>query len=316
MKYIFYICCFLTLFFSGCGKDVGAVPEPKDQTEIRLFASRHNMGPSWGRAIDEDNLPSEQTIRNISVFFTDPDSELITEKYVYAGFSSVDDYKVITLPSNLSGLGTKDIYVVTNYDDPGLSSVSNLTDLKNRTTPKVDKNNNLDPEKGICMFGRTSGFDFANATGSAIVMVVRTCAKYRINLSFPYDGPQLSTDNTFVMTHAANYTYLGEKSGNSIPSDAYFNFLNKTPLISNGGEVYSNVAYVYEATQAPVLYIYTRIHNIGTQSFQLSLPVPKRNYLYDIDVLIYGSTGKTSADSPYNIKTTVRVYDEQGMRRD
>ncbi|SHE90880.1 hypothetical protein SAMN05444362_102466 [Dysgonomonas macrotermitis] len=269
--------------------------------------------------IDEDNLESEQTIKNITILLTDPSSDIITHKYVNAGFSDVDDYRLVTLPVELSELGRKDIYVITNYGNSSLQSLTTISDLKEKTTPAVNKTNNLDPEDGLCMFGKTLDFDFNNDTNSpAIVYAVRTCAKYRITLTFP-DNPTLSTNNTFLIANAANYTYIVNNTGNSIPSNAYFNFAAESPLLetSNANE-YSNIAYVYEADKAPQMHIYTHPNNSTTaEEFFADLPIPRRNYLYDIEVQVLdGGTRSLSAGSNskaqfvYNMKVT--TYNNEG----
>lgn len=300
----------LLLLLMGCSK--------QEELAVEGFASLQIQHYGFAaRLADEDNLESEQTIHNLSIFFTEPSSEVITHKYVNAGFTTVDDYKLVTLPVSLSELGRKDIYVVTNYDNASLNAVTTLGELRGKTTPVVNKNNNFDPEKGFCMYGKTADFDFNNEERQpAIVYAVRTCAKYRVTVRFP-ENPTLSTDNSFLISGAANYTYIVDDAGMSIPSNAYFNFAKEIPLVADdAGAAYSNIAYVYEASQAPGIHIYTRMNNSAkTQEFTASLPLPERNYLYDIEVQIYEGQSRVSraADAlQHRVETLVKAYNENG----
>ena len=70
---------------------------------------------------------------------------------------------------------------------------------------------------------------------------------------------------------------------------------------------------MYEAEKAPKIYIYTRINNSSQkQEFSTELPVPYRNFIYDIDIQIYESkdsrTTRLSGIEPqYEMKTTVQT---------
>ena len=299
MRKLIYILALVLL--SGCGKEEISDRAAGRGVSIRFVTGLHNLS----RVVDTDNLAEEQIIHNISLFLTEPGSDAITHRYVHVGFSSAGDYTQISLPLTPDELQTRDIYAVANHDnDITLEALSSIQELETMQTPYVDKNNNLDPMRGFCMYGMLSGFDFNNTdAATAQVELERTCAKYRINLTFPQD-PSLSTVNSFVIGKAANYTFIGENTGQSIPDDAYFNFADPTPLNADGQGVYTNLAYVYEATEQPVMYIYTRMGG-KEQIFTANLPVPERNYLYGIDVEVFAYTStRTSGSSEIRITVT------------
>lgn len=273
------------------------------------------------RATDADNTEAEQTVKNISIFFTEPGSNTITNKFIYSGFSTVDDYRLVSLPLEPEAVQTKDIYVIANYDNTtDLNSISTVNDLVTLTTPKVNKTNNLLPDNGFCMFGNTNTFNFNDGTNSAaIVNMVRTCAKIRVNLTFPGNLIK-GTNNSFLIANAATYTYVIKNQQSPLPPSDYFTYAAPIALIDNGAELYTNTAYVYEATVAPQLYIYTNINN-EQHEYIANLPIPVRNHLYDINVEIYGGiVGARSKDlntdtnSDYTFKYTVKIYDENGKR--
>lgn len=309
--YISFILPTLLLFASGCDKDfqpAGGVTG-ENYISIQLFGDNFTS-----RLIDEDNLESEQVMDNISVFFTEPSSEVITHKYVRTGFLPVDDYRLVTIPLNPAELQRRDIYVITNYGNASFNSVNTIYELETMQTPVVNKNNNLAAGTGFCMYGKTLDFDFNNATHSpAKVYAFRTCAKYRVRLTFP-ENPALGTNNSFLITDAASYTYIGENTGIEVPSKEYFNFSKAITLVPDGNNGYTNNAYTYEASKAPKIHINTRINN-SNREFVADLPVPKRNYLYDIDVRIYEGSTRSSSDVTgnepyYRHEVTVTEYGE------
>lgn len=313
MRKLVYIFSIILLFNTSCTKDSEIAPAT---ASVAIKLQQDGFSP---KLVDEDNLESEQLILNLTIMFTEPSSNVFTHKFVNAGYTDVDDYKLVTLPLDLSELNRKDIYVITNYGNASFNALSTLDDLKEKQTPVSNKNNLLEPQKGFCMYGKTYDFDFNNETHSpAIVYAVRTCAKYRITLTFP-ENPTLSTSNSFLITNAANYTYIMDDTGNTIPSDAYFNFPKQIDLTDNGAGAYVSTAYIYEATKAPQIYIYTHMNNSSkAQEFSADLPVPQRNYLYDIDVRIYESQTKSLINSKnkdagnYRYETNITVFDEQG----
>ncbi|MCD8072608.1 MAG: hypothetical protein LUE10_05470 [Alistipes sp.] len=279
--------------------------------EIRLY-----QGGFSTRVVDEDNLASEQVINNISVFFTDPGEDAILYKYVFSGFTTSGDYRIVTIPLEPDELRRKDIYVVTNYDDSAaLEAVTTVTGLGRLRTPVVSKSDNLEAGDGFCMYGMTEGFDFTDQSlGAPVVNVERTCAKMRITVTFP-DNPRLSTENSYLIARAASYTFLAEDTGQSLPSGDYFNFASETELVPTG-RAFTGTAYVYQADVAPVLYIYTHINGSSQeQEYSADLPVPDRNYLYDLDVRIYESlVSGRSAPTGYHAEMTLKIFDGFGEK--
>jgi len=317
MRKIYYYIVLVTQLFLyiSCSDGNDTYSEQKS-ISLKLYQQRGFTT----KAIDEDNLAVEQTVKNISVFFTEPSSNTITYKYVNSGFTSVDDYKLIDIPLEPSVVKSKDIYIVANYKNTtSLDAVSTVEDLKALTTPAVDKTNNLEPQNGFCMYGATFDFDFDNGTNTAaIVNMERTCAKIRLNVTFPED-PALSTNNSFLIQKAAKYTYVVEKDTVSIPTTDYFTFATPIALTDNGAGAFTNIAYVYEAGLAPRLYIYTHMGNSPTQQeFSTNLPRPVRNYLYDISIDIYEDSSTTKSFDPngsnknYSYKTSIKVYRADG----
>lgn len=295
MRKLIYILLFTTTaLFTRCSKETDFSP-PVNNVRIKLY---HDMFGS--RVVDGDNLASERVIKNLSIFFTEPSSNAITDKYINAGYEDINDYRLVTLPIELGTLNRKDIYVVVNYlGNASLNSIKTIDELRTKTTPPADKNSPIRPENGLCMFGKLYDFDFNNETHSpAEVYAVRTCAKIRVNLTFP-DNPALSTDNGFVITGAAKYTYIVDKTGNTIPDDAYYSFPDFIPLDNNGNNVYTNLAYVYEAAKAPKIHIRTRMNGSNDyQEVSAFLPVPQRNRLYDLDVRIYEDRTRAAGPMP------------------
>lgn len=262
--------------------------------------------------VDEDNLASEQVINTIALFLTEPSSQEIAYKYTNIGSINMDGYRLIALPLQVSELQKKDVYLITNYKNINLSAVNTMDDIKNLNTPTVDKNHDLDPNEGFCMYGELLNYDFTDTNSSAIVSMERTCAKYRVTLTFP-DNPVLSTDNTFVIANEASYTHIVNGLRTGIPDSDYFNIASPISLEADGTGKYINTVYMYEAEKAPKIYIYTRINNSSQkQEFSTELPVPYRNFIYDIDIQIYESkdsrTIRLSGIEPqYEMKTTVQT---------
>lgn len=292
---------FLTVV-TGCSKGMNADP---DTVTIAL------LNTDFLFAEDGDNLAVEQTIKNISVFFTLPGDNTITHNYSMAGFVPKDDYQLVMIPLNGSELKYRDIYVVTNYNNSSLNSISTISDLAAKTTPVLSKNKNLDPAEGICMFGQTLNFNFESGL-PARVYAIRTCAKYRITLRFPQD-PGISTSNFFVINDAPTYTYIMESgSTQDVPT---FNFPKYLPLDDTGNESYQNITYVYEAISKhpPKLYINTEI-NGPNDPFWEWLPVPRRNYLYDINAYIYRNPSSRNqyGEPEYSCRFDITTYDESG----
>jgi len=307
LRQIHYILFILLVFSISCSNEELVDTPNANKATIKLKQTGFQA-----MLVDGDNLESEQTVKNMTLLFTDPSSDIITHKYIDVSFSSTDDSKIVTLPIDPSELNRKDIYVIANYNNTDFSTLASLNDLKSKTTPVVDENNLLEPANGLCMYGKTLDFDFNNNTNDiAIVYAVRTSAKYRITLTFPQNS-SLSTDNSFLITNIAGYTTIVDDIENDIPSGSYFDFTEAIPLEAGEENANMNVVYAYEAVQAPEIYIYTHINNSSeAQEFSAKLPIPERNYLYDIDVRVYEETddllrseGKTGARYRFDVSVT------------
>lgn len=292
----------------GCSDGDMLNPEVDKTAYIKM---QQNLFKS-ANMVDEDNLASEQVINTIALFLTEPSSQEIAYKYTNIGSINMDGYRLIALPLQVSELQKKDVYLITNYKNINLSAVNTMDDIKNLNTPTVDKNHDLDPNEGFCMYGELLNYDFTDTNSSAIVSMERTCAKYRVALTFP-DNPVLSTDNTFVIANEASYTHIVNGLRTGIPDSDYFNIASPISLEADGTGKYINTVYMYEAEKAPKIYIYTRINNSSQkQEFSTELPVPYRNFIYDIDIQIYESkdsrTTRLSGIEPqYEMKTTVQT---------
>ncbi|MCC8035611.1 MAG: hypothetical protein LIO77_06750 [Rikenellaceae bacterium] len=309
IKYVYI----LLIFAASAACSTVGEHDGKKGIEIRLA-----QGIFSTRLVDDDNLSSEQVINNISVFFADPGDDNIAYKYIFSGFSTSGDYRIVTIPLEAEELQRKDIYVVANYDNAAaLEAVTTITRLGQLQTPIIDKSNNLQAGDGFCMYGMRADFDFTDPTlGSPVVNVERTCAKMRITVTFP-GNPRLSTDNSYLVARAASYTFLAENTGQSLPSDAYFNFASETELTPSGA-MFTGTAYVYQAEVAPVLYIYTHINGSAeAQEFSANMPIPDRNYLYDLDVRIFEDlVSGRSAPVGFYAEITLIVYDAYGEKID
>lgn len=311
MKNLFIITFLFPLLFTGC--DSGETSGKTEGTTIRLS----NQSFRHTRVVDADNLEIEQTVLNISVLLTDPGSDAITNRYVDAGFSTVDDYRLVTLPDEPSALQTKDIYVVANYTDTDLTTLTTITELHSLSTPAVNKTDNLDPTRGFSMYGMTAGFDFTSGE-TAEVYVSRACAKIRVTMTFP-DDPGISTDNEFLIGYAAGYTYLTDYNPPRVlPRESYFNFAENMPLADNGNDSYTGIAYIYESASHPILYLYTHMEG-SAQEYSAELPLPERNHLYECDVRIYTEEQTRTLrkmDRSSIIETRITVHGPDGTFAD
>lgn len=310
MYKLVFIVSIILLCNVSCSSNSDILPKPDmDKTAYIKIQQNHFKGAV---VADEDNLESEQVINTIALFLTEPSSQEIAFKYLNMGSINMNGYRLIALPLQLSELQKKDVYLITNYGNVDLSAVNTMDDIKELTTPAVDKNHDLDPDEGFCMYGELLNYDFTTLDASAIVNVERTCAKYRVTLSFP-DNPVLSTDNTFVIANEASYTHIVDGLRAGIPESDYFNIADPVILEPDGTGKYINAIYMYEAEKAPKIYIYTRINNSSQkQEFSTELPAPYRNYIYDIDIQIYENkdsrtTRQRGTEPQYRMKTTVKT---------
>ena len=308
MYKLIFIVSIILLCNVSCNDD--NMPEPDVDTTAYIKIQQNLF--KGATMIDEDNLENEQVINTIALFLTEPSSQKITYKYINIGSVNVDGCRLIALPLQLSELQKKDVYLITNYKDINLSVANTMDDINELTTPAVDKNHDLDPNEGFCMYGELLNYDFTDENSSAIVNLERTCAKYRVTLTFP-DNPVLSMDNTFVIANEASYTHIVNDLRTGIPDSDYFNIADPIILESDGSGKYINTVYMYEAEKAPKIYIYTRINNSSQkQEFSTELPVPYRNFIYDIDIQIYenkdsGTTRLGGIEPQYRMKTIVRI---------
>lgn len=123
-------------------------------------------------------------------------------------------------------------------------------------------------------------------------------------------NPALSTDNTFVIANEASYTHIVEGLRGGLSSSDYFNIADPITFEPDGTGKYMNIVYMYEAEKAPQIYLYTRINNSSEkQEFSTELPIPYRNYIYDIDIRIYENqtTGLRSMAPRYRMETSVKA---------
>jgi len=300
------------LLFSNCSKEDNTIPEPEAKFVTFKLQAQGNINPL---VVDEDNLAVEQTINDISIFMTDPASNTITNRFVHTEFSTVDDYKLITLPPEAVTLQTKDIYVIANFDDVStLNSIQSVADFEELQTPAIDDLNPIIPGNGICMYGTLPGFDFVNSSNHIIpINILKTYAKVRINLSFP-NNPGISTNNSFLIQNAARFTYVASNTIYDLDPADYFSYTTPISLIDNGSGTYINFVYLYESTLAPTIHFYAQIQGIN-KDYVSKLPVLNRNYFYDLQVKVYpllNQQGIRSTGADFTYTTTIKVYDENG----
>lgn len=272
------------LFQYGCSSEID-VPDPQTETVTLLIA------PLRATA-DTDNLPEEYAIKNLSIFLTNAGSNLITDKFVYQSFTSINDTsiyncKLVNLPLDITTLATKDVYVIANFDNTtAMNAVQTLDDLKALQTPPVMTQNILTTERGLPMFGSTPDVDFSTATADnpPSVMLIRTCAKIRVTLTFP-DPTWLGTNNLFSIENAPSYTYF-IKNDLQLPATDLFDY-PQIMFSQNSPQEFVGIAYVYEATTPPQLHIYTTVGGVAKDYLASShFPLLVRNYLYDIQIQI------------------------------
>lgn len=314
-KIALYIAFIISIAFVGCSQDEDEIKVEKTQN-ISLFINPVNNIRT--KVIDDDNLASEQTINDLSIFLTDPSTDAITNKYIHQSFTSAEEgCKIISLPITPDEAQTKDIYVVANFNDAAsLNALSSIAALKQLATPQTDATNLLDPAKGFAMFGETLNFNFTTQTETLVpVEMVRTVAKIRVKLTFA-DTDYIGTNNSFLIENAAQYTFL-DNSGSSIPSDAYFNYT--TPVALNRGansQEFNNTTYIYESGASPIMNVSTTIGNPAeVKQYTINLPQPERNHLYDVDIQIFKSqpTPRNISSQQITFSHTIRKYDKRGI---
>ncbi|MDR0976770.1 MAG: hypothetical protein LBL78_03310 [Prevotellaceae bacterium] len=240
---------------------------------------------------DDDNLPEEYAILNLSLFLTDAGGSIVTEKYVHTAFYNAPDAagirncKSIPLPAGLISAAPKDIYVIANYDNTAnLNAIATLDDLLRLTTPRLSGvNNMLLTTRGLPMFGLLTDADLSLPT--VRIDLVRLCAKLDVTLTFT-DPHWVGTNNRFGVDNAAAYTYFAFNNDFVIaPSDlVYYPLITMRQLDTR---VFRHIAYVYESKELPFMHLYTVIN--GEQHDYVAkdnFPLPVRNRLYDVDIEI------------------------------
>ncbi|MDR2955028.1 MAG: hypothetical protein LBV43_08100 [Prevotella sp.] len=292
-KTVLYIAfIIISVVFAACSNDDDIITDNEETDKISLIINP--VANMQTKVVDDDNLASEETIKNLSIFFTEPSSTVIVDKYIHYNFRNVDDdRKLVILSLNPEVVKQKDIYIVANCDDVGmLNSYTTVSNLKNMPTPIADSLNLLVPEDGFPMFGATLNFDFTTKE-VAVVNLERAVTKMRITLKF-LDSTYVGTNNTFRIQKAAKYTTISSEGSLTIPTDAYYNYISDMPFNENSAQEYIAIAYLYESAEVPILNIQSFLNN-EVQTFSVRLPLPLRNYLYDIEVDILPENQTTSS---------------------
>jgi hypothetical protein len=282
----------LLLFQFGCSEEI-VVPET--ETGVTLL-----LAPLRAATDDADNLPAEYNILNLSIFLTDAGSNTITDKFVNQPFSAATDVsimncKLVNLPTELSAQPAKDVYVIANFDNvAAMNAVQTVDDLKALQTPTLVTPNILTTGRGLPMFGETDAVDFSTATtdNPPSVMLIRTCAKIRVTLTFP-DATWVGTENMFVIENAPAYTYFVPNSF-ALPSTAFFDY-PRIMFSQNSPQEFVSTTYIYESSTPPRLHLYTTVNGVAKDYLANSnFPLPVRNYLYDIQIQILKPLPTTS----------------------
>jgi hypothetical protein len=240
---------------------------------------------------DDNNLPEEYAVLNLSLFLTDAGGSIVTDKYVHVAFHDAPDAmgirncQAITLPAALLTADRKDIYVVANYDNTtDLSAIATLDDLRQLSTPRLrGVSNMLLATRGLPMFGSLMNVDLSATT--IRIDLIRLCAKLDVTLTFT-DPTWLGTNNRFGVDNAAAYTYY-IYNDSFVIDDAdlvYYPLITMKQVDTN---VFRHIAYVYESKVLPFMHLSTVID--GEQHDYVAkdnFPLPVRNRLYDVDIEI------------------------------
>ena len=164
------------------------------------------------------------------------------------------------------------------------------------------------------MYGVFKGFDLSNTSTTAFLILVCTCAKIRVRVSFP-DASHMSSNNRFFLKNVAASTTMEYNS--ALPKQSYFDFSSSDLLsmsYNSSLNKYENLVYVYESKTTPQIYLYTHLDNFSdSQECKTNRTIHKRNYLYDIDILVFKSSTKAKSDQNYNtnytFKSTISIFD-------
>ena len=192
--------------------------------------------------------------------------------------------KQITLALDPTTIGQRDVYVIANYQGilPAITTVAQLNAIQ---TPAATAAAGLPTTNGLPMFGilLNANLSGTSSTAPAVVPLTRTCAKFRVTLTYT-SSTYAGTNNTFTMMGVPPYTLYGKYP---TPPPAVITY-PATVLSSIGILEYQGIAYAYESTTMPLISINTMINGTAkTYNITTNLPVSSRNNLYDINVQIY-----------------------------
>jgi hypothetical protein len=256
--------------------------EASKGVELLLLPSRS--------AGDNDNLPQEYALLNLSLLLTEPGDDRFVQRFVHTSFSGAGGdaspaCKLVNLPLDEALQRTYDLYVVANFDNTdALNRLQTLSDLRDLTTPKLLPNNRLSTERGLPMYGELPGADLSTAGAQPLtVSLQRICAKVRVTLTFT-DPHWVGTDNRFSLNDAAPFAYFMPRQ-EWTPQQMGTNLVNYLYLAMTqvDSQTFTGTAYVYESPVQPALELYTILNNRERRFVARDhFPLPVRNRLYDI----------------------------------
>ncbi|GAB6011198.1 fimbrial protein [Viscerimonas tarda] len=253
---LYLILFFAVFFLSGCEEDKGFLPEESSGISLLLSPLRASASD------DDDNLPEEYEIKNLSIFLADAGSNTISDKFVHQAYSpvsgaSIKNCKLVNLPLDPATLVKKDIYVIANCADIlALNAILTVSDIKALKTPQATSANGLTTGEGLPMYGQSLDTDLSSAsTGNPpTVMLVRACAKLRITLIYT-NSSWIGAENKCKMDNVAPYTFYCKNDGFKLDAADLIAYptLDMTPI---SPQQYQGVIYIYESLQLPRLHIY------------------------------------------------------------
>ncbi|MDR0982246.1 MAG: hypothetical protein LBM07_03240 [Culturomica sp.] len=241
---------------------------------------------------DSNELPEEYALNNLSIFLTDTSSNIITHKFVYVPYSSVDgelptESKLVTLPIDVSILTVKDVYVIANCDnEAAFNAVKTLDDLQALKTKKLVYPTMINTTRGLPMYGELGKVDFRKSIEiPQCIYLNRICSKIRVRLYFA-DAGWIGLRPNFILENVAsfgNYSPVPAKAGENdlvnYPA-IYFEMISQ--------QEYAGIAYIYESSVAPQLRLRFVLNGVEKEYVtDPGFPVPVRNYLYDIELTVY-----------------------------
>jgi hypothetical protein len=279
------IFCLILLIATACTRH----DMPDSPTETQLL-----VAPSVVTG-DADNLPEEYAILNMSLFLTDASKEQITDKFVYANYSRLNEAtmlncQLVRLPLDPAKLSRKDIYIIANCDNvDALNAVESLADLEQLYTPRLDHPHILTTARGLPMYGESLNTDLsASAENPVAIHLDRACSKLRLKLVFPNED-WTGLRPAFIVENAAAFTsYIPGQEADG-PEDLY----TTAPILFDAvnAQEYTAITYIYASTIAPRIRLQALF--FGDQKeydAESNFPVPQRNYLYDIELQILKPT--------------------------